>query len=405
MLLLPLLYGALLFAPTLWSGFLRDDFTWVGNAIDVPRHPELLVGPPNKDFRPMASLAFQLNFALSGLNPAGYYLMNLLLHLANTALVMRLAHRLTGGRRGVVLVTGALFAGAFGNYGDAVVWISGRTGLIVDLFLLGTVLAYWRFLDSGRGRDYTLALALYTLALLSKETAVVVIPLLALIEWARGAPAKSLLRAPALRAYAPFALVLAAYLAFQLGVVRRGSHVIGREYLLGWHVLTNLLESLARMALPLNATSSMVPMPMALRAPLQSALSVLTVLVPMGWAALLFTRVPRWVKFAVLWMVLNLLPYVFFAGRTNTRYLYNPSIGLCLLVAGGIAWWHERAARSPRALRRRLPAIAVAGLLVVQASVESLVVQQRRLQTRREEKNGMQGLREKLEAARRPAPP
>ena len=396
---LPLLYGAVVFAPMLGNGFMRDDYTWIASAIDSARDPALLFGPPHKDFRPLAGLLFRLNLALSGLEPIGYYGVNLLLHLANVTLVMILALRLTGGSRAVALLAGAFFAGAYGSYGDAVTWISGRTGLLADLFVLSALVAWHSFLEGRRGRDYALALGCCALALLSKETAVVLVPLLALLEWARGVPARAPLRWSAVRAYLPFAALLSGYLIFQLVAVRGGSFTIDTEYVLGWHALPRLAEYLARMVLPLNATSYMVPLPEALRAPLAWVQSVLTVLVPLGWIAVLATRTPRWAKFAVLWMVLNLAPYLFFVARTTTRHLYNPSIGYCLLVAGLIAWWIERAApHGP--LRRRLPLAAAAGLLVVQAVVVASLIRHHHLEGKREELTGRAWLREKLEAAK-----
>ena len=211
------------------------------------------------------SLLFLLNLALSGLNPAGYYVVNLILHLANVALVMRMTREFTGSRN-LAWIAGALFAGTYGSYGDAIAWISGRTGPLADLFMLGSVITYGCFVESGRSRDYALALMCFTLALLSKETAVALLPLLALTAWARGVDARSLLQPRTLRPLAPFAFLFAVYLTFQFGVVRRGSEVIGREYFLGPHMFANLAEYLARMVVPLNATSYMVSLPAAWRA-------------------------------------------------------------------------------------------------------------------------------------------
>ena len=401
--LLVLAYGALLFVPMLRNGFILDDFTLIANAIATPRHPELLLGLPHRDFRPLVSLLFLLNLALSGLNPAGYYVVNLILHLANVALVMRMTREFTGSRN-LAWIAGALFAGTYGSYGDAIAWISGRTGPLADLFMLGSVITYGSFVESGRSRDYALALMCFTLALLSKETAVALLPLLVLTAWARGVDARSLLQPRTLRPLAPFAFLFAVYLTFQFGVVRRGSEVIGREYFLGPHLFANLAEYLARMVVPLNATSYMVSLPAAWRAPLQLGQTVLAVVMPLGWAVLLMTRAPRWAKFAVLWMVLNLLPVTFFITRTSTRYLYNPSIGYCMLVAGFLAWWWEKARHSTHVIMRSLPVLAVSAFLIADAASVRLVIRQKYAESMKQEESGQKWLREMLEAARRPPP-
>ena len=364
--LLVLAYGAVVFVPMLRNGFILDDFTLIANAIATPRHPELLLGLPHRDFRPLVSLLFLLNLALSGLNPAGYYVVNLILHLANVALVMRLTREFTGSRN-VAWIAGALFAGTYGSYGDAIAWISGRTGPLADLFMLGSVITYGSFVESGRSRDYALALMCFTLALLSKETAVALLPLLALTAWARGVDARSLLQPRTLRPLAPFAFLFAVYLTFQFGVVRRGSAVIGREYFLGPHMFANLAEYLARMVVPLNASSYMVSLPAAWRAPLQLGQTVLAVIMPLGWAVLLMTR-------ATLGQVRGVVDGAEPPARHVLHHPHQhalpiqPVDGYCMLVAGFLAWWWEKARHSTHVIMRSLPVLAVSVFLINRGS-------------------------------------
>ena len=116
------------------------------------------------------------------------------------------------------------------------------------------------------------------------------------------------------------------------------------------------------------------------------------------------TRAPRWAKFAVLWMVLNLLPVTFFITRTSTRYLYNPSIGYCMLVAGFLAWWWQRSRHSTHVIMRSLPVLAVSAFLIADAASVRLVIRQKYAESMKQEESGQKWLREMLEAVRRPPP-
>ena len=370
---LPLLYGAFLFLPMVRNGFWLDDFGWVSRAMDGLRHPSQLLGLSKSDFRPLANVAFALNYLVSGLNPAGYYVFNLALHVANTALVMRLAERLTRGDRAVTLITGFLFAGAFGNYGQAVVWIAGRTGLIADLFILCGMLAHWTWLERGLARDRVRTIAFLVLALLAKESAVIMLPLLVLLDWAHGRSPRDFLSARAVRDYLPLAIVLVAYLGFQAGWVRKDSAILETEYRWGWHAVRNFGEYLARMLLPINPTTMMVRVPGGLDRLLPVVELALMIAMPLAGIALLVLPAPRWIKFAVLWTGISLLPYLAFTFRTSTRYLYAPSIGLALVVA----WLLARAWAGDRPVAvRRVATIALGSVLVLQAIVMQVVIRQ-----------------------------
>src|SRR5262249_5141621 len=155
----------------------------------------------------------------------------------------------------------------------------------------------------------------------------------------------------------------------------------------------NLAEYLARMVLPLNATSYMIALPAFSRAPLQIAQAVLALIMPLSWAALLVTRAPRWAKFAVWWMALSLLPVTFFVTRTSTRYLYGPSIGYCILVAGFLSWWWEKAGHSANVIVRSLPALALTVFLVGDAEAVRLVIRQKYAESRKQEESGQKWLR------------
>jgi len=334
-------YGAAVFLPMLANSFYRDDFGWVERALAAGGDPARWLFLAKTDFRPLGSLSVVLNLALGGLQPAGYYAFNLALHLANVALLMALVRRISGGSQAAAAISGILFAGAVGNYGEAVCWICGRTGPIADCFVLAALVAHWDWLQRGRSRDRAWSLLSFGLSLLGKESAVMLLPLLLLLEWVHaGRQERASVTRVAAR-LAPHAALLAAYLVFQFGFWRRASLILGSggEYQLGWHALRNLCEYLVRMFLPVSPTSTFMAPPGAIVPALRVLYAVLGVALPLALLALLAGRASRAVKFALAWIPVTLLPVVFFTYRTSARYLYEPSMGLAMAAGlAGSAW-------------------------------------------------------------------
>jgi tetratricopeptide (TPR) repeat protein len=118
-------------------------------------------------YRPLVTTSYALDYALGGLNPFGYHLVNLLAHLGVSLLLYGLAFRLFHHREGAVLAA-ALFA-VHPLHTEAVTGIVGRAELFAAGFFL---LAWWWYLESrSRPRWMIASLAAFALALLSKENA------------------------------------------------------------------------------------------------------------------------------------------------------------------------------------------------------------------------------------------
>lgn len=360
---LALLLGILVFLPMFAHPFFRDDFGWIARTIEALPHPERWITTAKINFRPLASLSFVVNYGAVKLDPRGYHLFDLLLHLVNVSLLMALVRRLSGGSVWAAGVAGLLFACAFANYGEAVYWISGRTGPLSDAFVLAALIAHWDRLE-GTGPSGS-ALFCFAVALLAKETAVVLVPLLVLLEWAHE-------RRVSWRRITPFLLLLAGYLAFIFLVWPNGRKLIGADFAFGPHAGRNLLEYLTRMFVPTLRDAPWVGGAIAL----------------LGLYLLTRRDVPRTWKFALLWIPVAILPACFLIMRTTTRYLYLPSMGLAafLGMASAGAW-----SQSPA--RRRLLAGTLVALLALQVVVMEIVIARRGTLARAEAPAQLDGLR------------
>jgi tetratricopeptide (TPR) repeat protein len=198
----PLLLAAALFARSLSFGFAVDDRTLIvergsdfASARRIPGFFREGFWPPdyldgynmgNPYYRPLVTTLNALNVRALGPGPLGLHAVNLALHLCALSLLLVLMRRL-GASRLAAATAGALFT-AYPLTGCNVAWISGRTDLLCLVFLLGSLLLWLRHLDSGvAGGAPALAgaLALFLLALLCKETALVFPAVLAVDLWRR----------------------------------------------------------------------------------------------------------------------------------------------------------------------------------------------------------------------------
>ena len=171
----------IIFAPHVGTGFVTDDFIWLGNVVtngevDCLKPFSITTG----FYRPMVSLTFGLQYRLHGMNAGPYGWFNLFLHLLNVILVFLLFSTIEVSRP-YSLAAAALFA--FNVKGNimAVGWISGRTTLLFTFFMLISLLSYvkLRRQPPKHGQKPNLkrillhisAALFYLAALLSKETA------------------------------------------------------------------------------------------------------------------------------------------------------------------------------------------------------------------------------------------
>ena len=173
------------------AGFIWDDDIYVTQnrlltAPDGLRRIWFSLDSPSQYF-PLVYTAFRLEYALWGLNPAGYHWVNILLHAANALLVWRVL-RVLGVPGG--WLAAALFA-LHPVHVESVAWITERKNVLMGFFFLLALFAWTRFLEERSGRMwkyYVLALFFYALALFSKTTACTLPAALLLILWLKKKP-------------------------------------------------------------------------------------------------------------------------------------------------------------------------------------------------------------------------
>ena len=199
------------YLPDIGHGFLRDDFRWIAQSrLDGSRTVLDLFRENFGFYRPVVAATFSADYAVWGMWAFGYAFTNLVLVLANAALLYGLARRLTLPREAGVLAA-AVWTLNFHGINASLLWISGRTALLLVFFSLLTALAML-------SRRTVLAGVLALLAMLSKEEAVVIPALWGAVIWFDHQRGTTLMTraAAAVRGTWPLWLALAVYMPLRM---------------------------------------------------------------------------------------------------------------------------------------------------------------------------------------------
>jgi len=321
--------------------------SWAAWAGDLPQ-----------GIRPLLKASYTLNWT-SGLGLFGFHLVNLLIHAANVLLVFSLSKRFLEGSGSLrsdlatraALLTALLFA-LHPIQTEAVTYISGRSTSLMTLCYLGSLLAYVRGVETGRGLWlYGLSPLLFLCGLATKEVAVT-LPA-ALLLWELVGPAvrppwRTILQRQAVHwtlLGVSFAVLLlhSRYewlLTFSLGVRTLGDNLLTQV-----HGITYLLSRLVWVH-RLNIDPDL-PVITQWTGRLAMEAGGLALLLALGLANL---RRRPWLAFGILWLFLHLLPTNSILPRldvANERQLYLPGWGIFLGIGVLLVKLRERAIPSP----------------------------------------------------------
>jgi 4-amino-4-deoxy-L-arabinose transferase-like glycosyltransferase len=285
------------------------------------------------EIQPIPSLSLWTDHALFGTAAWGYYLVQILLHLANVTLVYLFIRSLSGSAL-VGLVTAMIFA-IHPLQVDTVAMINQRKTLLYSFFSLGSLLAYLRWEESGSKSAYPSSLMLFGLALLSKSSAVIVPLLLILTRTVR--PERSSQRG-ALWRMTPFfllalfsgaATILTESAAEQVHSLKFGT-VLGQLKL----IVLIYGDYFWSFFLPLNLSPAYI-----YRAEdLHSMRMVSAVLFFVTAAALFMLGLKKrywWLAVGIGWFVISLLPTSQLIPTTNLRqdhYMYLAIVGPAVIL-------------------------------------------------------------------------
>ncbi len=326
------------YANSLNGGFKWDDIilikdnytikTW-SNAADAFLKP--LHGFPAY-WRPLQTISYRLDYSFWKLNPLGYHLTSVLLHLVNTLLVYCFIFLVTGNKRGS-WIAAALFA-CHPALAEPVNYISSRPDLLVAMFILAVFIFYILSKTDKRKIFLPLSLFSFCLALLSKEVAFIV-PWVLLAQ-------EALFTKRYKKTY-PYILIAFAFFVLRQALVPlKTFHAFSPTLLLS--VPKAFLSYSIALVFPANLHKSWHISPVASGIHADFILSV----VGIGLLGMLVKKTCARSKpalFGIIWFILILLPfstllYLFCKIEFfpfSYAWLYTPAIGAFLFVASLLA--------------------------------------------------------------------
>jgi hypothetical protein len=324
-----------IYADALGHGFVKDDFRWIAAADvhsvgDAQRVLSTNVG----FYRPLVTLTFAVDRGLWTLRPLGYAFTNLILLMANAGLLFVLARRVSLSSAAALCAV-AVWMFNFHGINMALLWISGRTALLLCLFSLAAALSWLR--------GWRWAAALLTLgAMLCKEEAIILPPLLLLVDLLSGSRG---VRESSMRSAAPRSWPLWAVAAIYL-VMRAQSGAFGLSDAPPYYRFTldpRVLIKNATEYLDRGATGAAV-----------SAV-LMFLIVPKGSS--LNNDERRAIRLGIVWFTL-MFAITEFVPTRSSLYAVAPSVGSALAAA-------SFASRAQRSAPRRFAFVSAALIAAV----------------------------------------
>ena len=362
-----LLLCLLAYANSVGNGFVFDDTPIIvensfvtdrGSILEIFNTPYWLQ-PAAGLYRPITLFSFHLNHALDGLNPLGFHLTNIVLHMIVVTLLHGLGIRLGLAPHGAYL-SAALFA-VHPIHTEAVSNLVGRAELLMSLGLLLSLV--WH-IDSRttplpRPGLRVASLAAFSVSLLSKEQAMV-LPLLIVLYDVAFRPGRAPVRSTAITRtatrYAGYFILLGILILVRLQLMGPAlfmgpndvsfmdnplAHFNGIQRLPGALFVANkyLLLFLWPSSLCADYSYNALAIPSCLwePAPLSMVILICISIVVAFWS---FTKGKRLTFFAFFFFLLTFAPVSNIIRPIGTimgeRLLYLPSAGLSLLVGIGV---------------------------------------------------------------------
>lgn len=379
----------------LFNDFVYDDYPQIveNHALrDLGNLPRVFVkdvwsfmgGGQSNYYRPLMHAIYMVNYALFGLSPWGFHLVNILLHAGVSVLVFFTSRRLFAMSQlhtsGLLLsfIAALLFA-THPIHTEAVTWIACLPELTFTLFYLWSLYAYMGAVQGEQivsRQQYSLSVVLFVFAALCKETALTLPLLLAVYDYSSARKAYRPLRY--VKRYVPFLTAAVLYLAMRSYVLSGFAPVKRHVDLSTYEYFINIFPLFARylekLVLPLNLKVFYVFQPISSLLTLSGVVS-LAVTLSFLMAAIVAAQKNKLIFFSLMIVTVPLLPVLYIpALGDNTfteRYLYLPSFGFVFLAALLVGWIIDR---KPWAAKGLLAAVLVVLFFYSVATVQRNMV-------------------------------
>jgi tetratricopeptide (TPR) repeat protein len=187
-LILVLAITGIAYYPSLNNGFLNwDDIIYVMNndmikTLSVENVTKMFSTFYMGNYHPFIIFSFAFDYSLFQLNPTGYHVHNLVIHLINSFLVYAFCYFLFSKKTNIALIVSVLFA-LHPMHVESVAWISERKDLLYTMYFMMSLISYLFYIEKKEIKYFVLSVCLFVFSLLSKAQAVTLPVVLVLIDF------------------------------------------------------------------------------------------------------------------------------------------------------------------------------------------------------------------------------
>ncbi|CRK86591.1 CLUMA_CG000216, isoform A [Clunio marinus] len=196
------IYGAIIallcifcYYNTLYCGFVFDDISAIKDNRDLRQHTPFknifmndFWGTPmykeqsHKSYRPLCVLTFRWNYAVHGLDPVGYHLVNVAMHILVSIMYFCMCTTIVPD---LVAFIAALFFAVHPIHTEAVTGVVGRAEVMCSIFFLAAFISYTKASLSRKSTGWRylfLSVVAVTAAMLCKEQGITICGICAIYE-------------------------------------------------------------------------------------------------------------------------------------------------------------------------------------------------------------------------------
>ena len=289
-------------------------------------------------YRPLQNVSYMVDYHFWKDNPFGYHLTNVLIH-SLVAFCWFLFIFMISENHQLSFLTAILFA-LHPAHTEAVAYISGRADLMASLFILLALGAYAGYRKTSQSHFLGLSALSFVLALLSKEIALIYMPLVFLYDALYGVfpGCRGEKRKKIIMAYIVFAVIYFLYFfwRYHLGLVSRGGLISATAQTRAVLFFKAFLIYLGIICWPVD-----LHMERGLSADVDTLffLSVLSFFAFIVFLVSAYKKHSKLHFFACMWVLINYLPvsniYPLNAPVAE-HWIYLTSLGGFVLLAGGL---------------------------------------------------------------------
>lgn len=289
---------------------------------------------------PLTWLSYMLDVSLYGYDPRHFHAVNIACHALNSVLLFLLLQKMTS-----MTVRSAFVAFLFALHPlhvESVAWISERKDVLSTLFLLLTILAYYRYHASGmKKRWYGVAVALYASGLMAKPMIVTAPVLLFILDYWPLERYRDVTLTTRVFEKIPFAVLAAvsSLITYQVQSIQSVVSYAESPFSLNLkNALVSYVAYLGKMLVPVNL-AVMYPFPASVS--IGKAISAFSILIAVSVVLFLRRKQFPWACAGWFWFLVTLIPVIGIirVGKQAMadRYTYIPLIGIFILVVWVIA--------------------------------------------------------------------